>query len=287
MPIDAFIFTKDRACQLRLLLESFHRNCPGLFRPCVLWKTSNNEYKAGYQKLFRDSVVPRNTEWDMEVRHVREHFVEAMHTSRQRGALFCIYTDDCIFFRQCKAKVEDIERGLDTDTICFSFRLGFNTTIQDYRTGYRQPPLTNWTAVQRGQDGPTLVWWKWRQYGDTLNYGYPIAMDGCCYRPEDLLALTEGWDFDTFRTWEGSSNGPPRRDKIKKPAMCCFDASCVVNVPANSMQWPPLAAGSFHPYSAEDLNRRYLDGWVIDLDAFDFSGVQGCHQEFPLKFKKA
>ena len=285
--IDAFIFTKDRACQLHLLLESFRRNAPGLFRPYILWKASTVEYLRGYQQLMRSvDLIPLGTTWDTEVRHVREHFLDAMRWSRQCNNLFCIWTDDCIFYRPLmRVTASDVERAMDDRTICFSFRLGLNTIVQDYRTGRLQRQLNDWSGICNG-DGERIIHWPWRNYADTDNYGYPIAMDGCCYRPEDLLELSEAWEFDTFRTWEGASNGPPRRDKIKKPLMASFDTSCVINNPSNSMQWPPLAAGHLFPFSAEDLNRKYLDGYVIDLDGFDFSDVRGCHQEFPLKFRK-
>ena len=50
--ISALVPSKDRACQLRLLLESIKQNADDIFTKIhILYTASNDEYEAGYIKL--------------------------------------------------------------------------------------------------------------------------------------------------------------------------------------------------------------------------------------------
>ena len=49
--IDTIIFTKDRACQLDLLLQSIVKNGNNLFNINILYEASSQEYKDGYLKV--------------------------------------------------------------------------------------------------------------------------------------------------------------------------------------------------------------------------------------------
>ncbi len=49
--INAIIFSKDRASQLRLLLYSIQKNAPHAFNLNVIYTSSNEEFKQGYEKL--------------------------------------------------------------------------------------------------------------------------------------------------------------------------------------------------------------------------------------------
>lgn len=282
MKIQAFIFTKDRAAQLRLLLESFERNCPGMFEPYILWRASSADYNRGYAALSREELVPW-TAWVEEAKPIRQHFFEAIRYAQERSGAMAIFTDDCIFYRPCKATAGQVLATLDERTFVFSLRFGYNTRVQDYSLGSLQPPLQGepWQ-----ENGTWFVRWNFKQYNWTQNYGYPFGMDGHVFRTEDLITVTQGIRMRTFREWEGTLCQPGSRNMLKKAYMAALANSCVVNNPCNSMQWPPLEAGRFHPFGAAELNEKYLDGWAIDLDGFDFSDVRGAHQEFPIKFRK-
>lgn len=284
MKITAFIPSKNRSCQLQLLLSSFERNCPQLFSPYILYRATEPAYKEGYERL-KQERVGRDALWiDETTEPIYKQFRDAIEFSDYMGRSFCIFTDDCVFYRPCHVAPTQVDKAFDNATLCFSFRLGFNTIVQDYSTGRLQPALRDYEKFPMGLTD--AIRWRWDEYRDTDNYGYPFAMDGCTYLPQDLLEWTDGWKFDSFRTWEGASNGPPRRDRIKKRYMASFAESCVLNIPANSMQFPKLDSGRFYPADAKELNDKYLDGYVIDLDAFDFTNVQGCHQEHPFYFCK-
>jgi hypothetical protein len=49
--INSIIFSKDRASQLHLLINSLYKNAPGIFNLNVLYTFSNEDFEKGYEKL--------------------------------------------------------------------------------------------------------------------------------------------------------------------------------------------------------------------------------------------
>ena len=49
--INAIILSKDKACQLDLLLTSIQRNSSNLFNVKVVYESSNNSFEQGYDKV--------------------------------------------------------------------------------------------------------------------------------------------------------------------------------------------------------------------------------------------
>ena len=49
--IPALILSKNRAPQLRLLLESLYVNATGIFDPHVIWTADTQAFETGYKKL--------------------------------------------------------------------------------------------------------------------------------------------------------------------------------------------------------------------------------------------
>ena len=77
-----------------------------------------------------------------------------------------------------------------------------------------------------------------------------------------------------------------------KPAIpkyiACFEKSILVGIPINKVSdTSSCSAGEKFSYTPEYLNNKYLDGWILDIDKMDFSGVNDCHCEIEFKFKKA
>ena len=52
--INAIILSKDRACQLELLIRSISRKCKNLFNIKVIYEHSNYSFELGYNKLKED-----------------------------------------------------------------------------------------------------------------------------------------------------------------------------------------------------------------------------------------
>lgn len=93
--VDALIFSKDRACQLDLLLRSIDRHAPNLYSSLtVLWTASQREYGKGYAVCFSEHAgVKFIAESDFEG--------QVRHWLRIVGPKVSFLVDDDVFYRDC------------------------------------------------------------------------------------------------------------------------------------------------------------------------------------------
>jgi len=278
--INALIPSKDRACQLRLLLESIKQNANGIFTKIhVLYTTSNEGYEAGYIKLQEEEILD-NIEWQKEKDFTKD-FIGAIND--YSSDYICGIVDDCVFYKKLPSGVELIEKEFEDDVFCFSFRMGLNTVTQNYLQPERKYHLKDANVDKY------FIKWNWKDWDSVLNYGYPISLDGHIYRGKELATLTTKYKFDYLRQWEGVLAGNTRRDKTNDLGdhMVAYRQNVLFSIPCNCVQEPPIPSGVTNPYTESDLNKGYLDGQIIDFNALEpmFQNVSWCHNEIPLKFK--
>jgi hypothetical protein len=208
---------------------------------------------------------------------------EFLHLLEQgKTGYTCILTDDTIFYRNHQNLTPTIIKECLDKEFTFSFRLGFNTIVQNYATGELQPPLRVRQVFSRHE---AVITWSWRNGHPFHNYYYPIGMDACMYKTKDLLDLTNRIEFDSLRSWEGQLCTLVHQDKSLNSFISAPIQSLAVNVPTNNVQVPPLPCGTKYYRSVEELNKLFLQGYVIDFENMDFNHVVGCHQEIELKLK--
>ena len=283
--INSLIPSKDRACQLRLLLESIKQNANDIFTKIhILYTASNDEYQAGYLKLQEEEILD-NIEWQREKDFTKD-FIAAIND--YSSDYICGIVDDCVFYKKLPSGPELIENIFEKDVFCFSFRMGLNTVVQNYLLPDHRFELTNSKITSH------FVKWNWLDWDSRLNYGYPISLDGHIYRGGELAELTAKYEFPCLRDWEGILAGKTRRggkvfDETNNVGdhMVAYRQNVLFSIPCNCVQDPPLISGQINPHTESDLNKRYLDGEVIDLNALEsmFQNVSWCHNEIPLSFK--
>lgn len=124
------IFSKDRPCQLDLLLRSIQRFVHVEHSVRVLTKASEHQYKIGYGMLAREHQV--------EIRQETVFKDDTLNlVMAVRTPLICFLVDDCVFINDLK---EEPRLGPRTST--FSLRLSgadwdwTNDDRQDYRYPY-------------------------------------------------------------------------------------------------------------------------------------------------------
>jgi len=66
--INAIIFSKDKACQLELLLRSIRRNTSNLFDIKVIYEASNGVFNQGYEKLKEETFYHTKRDVNFPVR---------------------------------------------------------------------------------------------------------------------------------------------------------------------------------------------------------------------------
>lgn len=269
--IKALIFSKDRALQLRLLLNSMQINCKDAFDVTILYKASNITFKEGYSKLISEGILP-NIHW-IEEEEFKLQVLEFLEHGQKYTTFF---TDDDIVYRPFDAS--NITSTLDSDheIFCFSGRLGVNVTkcytmrASNILGDFEEDITTG------------IIKWDWtKRY---LDFGYPLSVDFHVFRTSDIKKLISKIAFHNPNTLEGNLQ---MFDNYPKNKMAAFKHSVMVNSPSNIVNdTHPNRKGEQFGISAEELNKKYLEGEIIDLESLDFSNIQGCHQELALTYKQ-
>ena len=276
--ITGLILSKNRASQLRLLLESIKLNAPNLFSEIkILYTSTDDKFDEGYKKLINEEIL-NNIVWQRENDFVQD-FLQSLRDCKTE--YICGIVDDCVIYKRLASTPQQIIDSFDEDVFCFSLRLGLNTTMQFYLDPKRKILLEDF------QQSGFFIRWNWKEWADTLNYGYPISLDGHIFRTKELSDLSHSFEFEYLRQWEGVLAGQCR-EKTERDKMIAYKQSVLFSIPANCVQDPPLIAGQIHEFTEEKLNDLYLEGTVIDLGAleFAFQNVKWSHNEVPFFFKE-
>ena len=294
MKIQAFIFSHNRASQCRLLLESINRNAPGVYDLTVTYNYSEQKYLDGYEKLMKEGF---DVKWECQKGHIffYEGDRDKISYKEYRGFLhdwvkyhnfgdflmklinpkvmyISYFCDDDVMFDKVDYRTIDIALT-ESDVAGFALRLGLNVT-EDYASG--EP-----TQLQHYDNRGGYIRWYWPKLSH--DWGYPMAFSGNVYRTKDLIKLMNKIRFENVNRFEAHLNNVR---KYMQRNMAAYKTSRVVNVPNNLVQKDyGNRFGDEHFISAEELNDKYLDGYVIDYDALDLDDIHSCHKELEFTMK--
>jgi hypothetical protein len=278
--ISAIIFSKNRASQLHLLIESMFNCSYKLFdNITVLYTTTDEAYEKGYYLLQQQQILPTKITWIKES-NLTKDTLESMQGSIGNNKFITFLTDDSVFYKNIQEKKVVIETALHpaSDIACFSLRIGLNTVEQMYWAPGHILKL-NYTQVN------DIIKWKHTEYPTEHHYGYPLSLDGHIFPSSKIVELIQKIDnFQGVNALEGCLT----RYKFEIPScMAAFEHSALVTVPINRVQeLAKNTAGLFHGISTEELNNKYLAGKTIDYRAIDFSKINGTHQELRYTFRR-
>jgi len=269
------IFSKDRACQLHLLLESLQINDPyKVFDDVhVIYTNTSDEFDKGYDITAREFP-------DVEFHKqglFKQDVMDLLHSCESK--LMSFFVDDIILYRKIAFTEQDINDlfiANDTSLACMSLRLGSNVRIlyQQNRTMY-QPTFS--------ENGGFYIWNR-RTAPFLENYNYPMSVDGHIFRTEEMRKYAALVFFNNPNEFE--SNLTLEWAKIVPPLMACPIRSVIVNSPINRVQDQYRNKfGTVFSFSTKGLNDKYLDGKRIDLDSINPEKIVASHQELEVKFK--
>lgn len=268
--IAAIIFSRDRACQLDLLLRSMLFGGVTPFDPVtVIYRATDDLHGEAYSRVradYRDREIDFVDEQENLPAQARELLEDA--------DLACFLTDDSVFYRQ-----PIIPDSLGADDLCHSFRLGRNTT-------WCYPHARGQTHSVKIGPSESAISWRWQ--GADGDFGYPASLDGHVFRASHLrrALLTCREDANPNRIEEHLDRRVRARLAKDYPLMTAEVESSLVGIPVNRVnQTNPNRYGDRYPVSAGDLLERYLAGERLSLDGMDFSDVRGAHQEIELVFE--
>ena len=249
------VWSKDRPAQLDALLTSLRKYIPSFIS--VLYKYSNDSFREGYEICKRDHQF-------INFHEEKDFYKDTIELSEISSAV-CYTTDDTVVFNSV-ISLQEIRDNL-SDSSVFSFRLGYNTVVQNHFCSILQPPLIP-DKVERN----LLFWNPNNRFYNGCNYGYPHALDMHMYRTSYIIPLLKSIKFKTTNELEGSLQ------KFNSRISTLFSPkeSVAVNIPINNISG--ITKTNNRSISPEQLNQEYLNGKRLKY-IFD-KPVIGCHQDF-------
>lgn len=257
--INIIVFSKDRSAQLELFIRSMKKYFKEFYqyKINILYTYSNDDFCKGYEKVF-EIHNDSNINYIKEKSNFKNDVIELLNGSNPHTVFF---VDDIVFKESFS--ITDIKFklfSLNDDILTLSLRL--------------HPKLTYCYPAKHRMKSPKFdsnLSFKWR--GESGDYGYPMSLDGHFFRTEEFTALTKAITFNNPNSYESML----ARYTFNRPKMICFEKSPIINNPINKVQ---VFNKNVHgDITAEFLNEKFLDDYIIDL--YDFDGFENysCHQE--------
>lgn len=225
--ITTIIFSKNRACQLELLLRSLNI-------PVTVLYTYDQDFRSGYElliKMYPDVKFILETDFKAQV-------TEYIKTRPEKYVMFLVDDDVMIEpFQEYCPEFEEFKRN--QNIICLSLRLA------PYYQG--APAFKDNT-------------WEWR--GLKHDWGYPMSVSAHIFRKQDILPNMINGSFNMPNDLEALL----RKDPPDKPLMMCVNRPNIINIPANLVQtkYRPNRFKSMG-VAAEDINGQFVSGRRISL----------------------
>ena len=269
--IETLVFSRDRACQLDLLLRSIKDNLPELEKISVLYKATNKNFKKGYEillKKFPKIYFIEEENFCKDVKRIVNEFTE-------KNCLFLC--DDAVMINEME--ISNTLSILNGNVHGVSLRLNPNLP-HTYMTDTKNV-IPKFEKVNVA--GTILYKWEWKKAKENTDYAYPSCIDGHVYQTGWITFIVDNAEFSTPNHLEVILDG---NKQIMKPCLVCFEKTIMLTVPQNVVQnlFPNNRRNPNPEYSIENLNKRYLDGFVIDTENIYGIEPKAVHEEVEFKW---
>ena len=270
--IDIIIFTKNRSSQLDLLLRSIRDKFKYAGTIYILYTFSSELFQKGYERV-------QATDYNLNIVWVRElSFSEDTRKilATMKTTCFLGLCDDDVFVNE--VDVTGIPELLDSSYISsFSLKAGLNIT-HNYPSFKLELP--KFVEIKN----PDALVWTWKDNPPGVDWGYPTCTNSFIFNVKYYLDLIVGLRFNQTANLEGGLN---QRRYMFKPAMACFKESSLLNIPCNRLQTvSDNPHGQMHPFSAEELNGKWLSGKQISTKNIYEHRIFMPNIELPLLFEE-
>lgn len=258
MNLTTLIFSKNRACQLDLLLRSLrllvkHKNLRVLY-------TCDPEYAAAYDKTVK---LHPNVEFIIE-----EDFRRQVIDSIANEYVLFLVDDDVMIDSYSEDCPEFIKFQRNEDILCLNLRMARNYDYDFLKD--KKVPIPEFNGGM----------WKWKNYQH--DWGYPMSVSSHIFRKKDLLPILETLEF----------SGNPiilersMRGRLDKPLMIGFEKAKFVNIPVNRVASNIQRSGKLIP--ASYLNDKFMAGFIIDLNSIigEAGKTRSCFMSLDFKWIK-
>ena len=189
-----------------------------------------------------------------------------------------LVVDDTLFVCDFSLSAIGSTLGAQSEALGFSLRLG--ETIH-----YCQPlaieslPPSLRHVVGDGADEIVAAEW----IGLQADWGYPLELSSSLYRRDQLAALVGIIRFDSPTTLEHELWLQAGSLADVRPTLLCFRRPRAFSLALNRVQTIASNPVSGHErHDVDELLGRFLEGWRIDVAAYDGYVPHACHEEVEL-----
>jgi len=259
--INIIIFSKNRACQLELLIRSMKEFFKE-FSECeikILYTYSNYEYETGYNKL-------KIIHFEPNIKYVKESkFQNDLIFLFDKSQPFTIFfVDDNVFKEPFSLEDKEFKTfSSRKDILTLSLRL-------HPRLNYCYPARLRQVSPQMDTDGV----YNW--FGKPGDFGYPMSLDGHIYYTKNIQYYFSNYRFNGPNDLESQMAMNP----IPIPNMMCYNKSRIINLPVNKVQ--DFNNNVHGKIPAKYLNEQFLTGKIISMENIRGIDNTSCHQEIEI-----
>ncbi len=265
---NCLIFSIDRPSQADLLLRSIRDNFKEIDKLTVLYKYTTKEFMIGYD-------IIKHKDYGIAITWVHESNFKSNTKDIINGfnkRYSVCFVDDEVILRS--PDIEKIDKTMLHDVAGFSLRLGENFPYA-------------WNAQQKNTMPKftkifDIITWNW--HGLTGDYGYMYCINSIIRDTEFFKEMINSINFTYPNNLEMAIT---KYNMNNRPVACAFSKSISINIANNLAQKVfKSRTGEEDKYSLENLNKKFLDGYIIDV-----SNLYGHEFEYPTcpvsyKFKK-
>ena len=256
--IDSIVFSKDRAMQLHAFLKSFTQMASGTGNGTmyILYKASNERDARSYKEL-KEIFADGNFEF-IEENDFRNQLIRICENSTAQ--MIALYVDDVII----TTKV-DYGKIIHINPLENVVSLGRGKEL-DYSVVLKKKLVL--PSFTRQPDG--FEYFRWDYTDEYNDWTYPIGVGANFFDRDELVVMLNGIPFNAPNSLETNL-------QVYKPMFIhrfgvCMEQICCVAVHANLVQTETVNP-DLGTFSAEELLKRWEEGFMIDLDKF--YGISG------------
>ena len=295
------VFSKDRALQLDLTLNSVKENLPFFDNIVVLYNISSPSFHKGYEILMKQHPDVKFIRQKGSIFKNMSSIIDDCGTE-----YFCMCTDDMIAYTSYRSSVNihkafqtplPHEAGHTINIAVFSLRNGRNITKRN--SAAVRTTMPDHMPLFLSDGDTDCIYWSWTSIPYGGYWGYPLSTDGHIYRTKTIASVFE--ELVVLDRYYSNNKGVPRakhawaqtpnviESKMQRSiydleTVCaCPPRSCFVNSPNNRVQDVATNShGDRYSYSQQDLNDKFLDGARIDLSKLHFGFIECPHTEIDI-----
>jgi hypothetical protein len=269
--LNIIIFSKDRACQLELLLRSmiiFWTDLPK-YKINVLYTFSNKEYEDGYEKL-KNKYKNENFIFHLETNFGKD--LRNIFNLKNKYSIF--FVDDNVFKEEFILESYEFDMFNDDkeNILCLSLRL--------------HPRLSFCYTMNKKMKSPEFdKFRKWDWTKGELDYQYPMSLDAHLFKTTSIYNHIFSDKYNNPNSLESFMASTPYGfgNPIHKNFMICYDKSKVINLPINKVQ--NYNNNKHGNITQKYLNDKFLSGNIISIHNIKYIDNISCHQEIQIKFE--